>query len=51
VLVGRTYWTETLPAWPLLRELARGRPMEDRVHLVDTVDEAAALLAQAASSR
>ena len=45
VLVGRTYWTETLPAWPLLRELARGRPMEHRVHLVDTVDDAAALLA------
>ena len=24
VLVGREYWTETLPAWPLLRALARG---------------------------
>jgi predicted Rossmann-fold nucleotide-binding protein len=47
VLVGRTYWTETLPAWPLLRALARGRPMEDRVHLVDAPDEAAALLAGA----
>ena len=44
VLVGRTYWTETLPAWPLLRELARGRPMEHRVHLVDTAEDAAALL-------
>ena len=44
VLVGRTYWTETLPAWPLLRELARGRPMEPRVHLVDSVEDAAALL-------
>lgn len=44
VLVGRTYWTETLPAWPLLRRLAQGRPMEDRVHLVDSVDEAAALI-------
>ena len=51
VLVGRTYWTETLPAWPLLRALSRGRPMEDRVHLVDHVDEAVALLDQAASSR
>lgn len=49
VLVGRTYWTETLPAWPLLRALARGRPMEDRVHLVDTVEEAAALLAASAA--
>ncbi|UMG93004.1 Rossmann fold nucleotide-binding protein [Nocardioides sp. TF02-7] len=44
VLVGRRYWTETLPAWPLLRALARGRPMEQHVHLVDTVEEAAALL-------
>ena len=51
VLVGRAYWTETLPAWPLLRSLARGRPMEERVHLVDHVDEAVELLAQAASSR
>jgi predicted Rossmann-fold nucleotide-binding protein len=43
VLVGRTYWTETLPAWPLLETLARGRPMEPHVHLVDDVDEAADL--------
>jgi predicted Rossmann-fold nucleotide-binding protein len=51
VLVGRSYWTETLPAWPLLRDLARGRPMEHRVHLADSVDEAAGLLDQATSSR
>jgi len=44
VLVGREYWTETLPAWPLLQALARGRAMEPHVHLVDTIDEAAALL-------
>ena len=43
VLVGRTYWTRTLPAWPLLQALAQGRAMEGHVHLVDTVDEAAAL--------
>ncbi|GAA3805928.1 Rossmann fold nucleotide-binding protein [Nocardioides panacisoli] len=43
VLVGRRYWTEQLPAWPLLESLARGRPMESRIHLVDTVDEAATL--------
>ncbi len=47
VLVGRTYWTETLPAWPLLRSLSRGRPMEERVHLVDHVDDAVALLGHA----
>ncbi len=43
VLVGRTYWTDDLPAWPLLKRLARGRPMEPHVHLVDGIDEAAAL--------
>lgn len=43
VLVGRSYWTEHLPAWPLLQSLARGRAMEPHIHLVDTVDEAAAL--------
>jgi predicted Rossmann-fold nucleotide-binding protein len=44
VLVGRAYWTETLPAWPLLQSLARGRTMESHVHLVDTVDDAARML-------
>ncbi|KAA1426255.1 LOG family protein [Nocardioides antri] len=43
VLVGRRYWTETLPAWPLLTSLARGRAMEGHLHLVDSVEEAAAL--------
>jgi predicted Rossmann-fold nucleotide-binding protein len=44
VLVGRTHWTEELPAWPLLEALARGRAMEGHVHLVDTVDEAAEVI-------
>ena len=44
VLVGRSYWTRTLPAWPLLQALARGRAMEDHVHLVDSVEEATELL-------
>ncbi|MGF2948272.1 LOG family protein [Microbacterium alcoholitolerans] len=44
VLVGRRYWTEELPAWPLLRALAEGRPMQEHVHLVETVQEAAALV-------
>lgn len=44
VLVGRRHWTEDLPAWPLLRALARGRAMEGHIHLVDTVDEALAAL-------
>ncbi len=44
VLVGREHWTTTLPAWPLLRSLARDRAMEEHVHLVDTVEEAAEVL-------
>ena len=44
VLVGGDYWTRTLPAWPLLQTLAAGTSMQDRVHLVDTAAEAAALL-------
>jgi predicted Rossmann-fold nucleotide-binding protein len=47
VLVGARYWTETLPAWPLLTALARGRAMETHVHLVDTVEEAASLFSAA----
>jgi predicted Rossmann-fold nucleotide-binding protein len=45
VLVGTTYWTKVLPAWPLLQALARGRPMATHIHLVDSADEAAALFA------
>ncbi len=44
VLVGRRHWTETLPVWPALRALAAGRPMAERVHLVDSVEDAAALV-------
>ncbi|MEV7281978.1 LOG family protein [Streptomyces sp. NPDC093111] len=40
VLVDRAHWTELLPAWPLLRTLAEGRPMAARIALVDSVDEA-----------
>ncbi len=45
VLVGRTYWTETVPAWPLLERLAEGRCMEQAVHLVDDVEDVVPLLA------
>lgn len=44
VLVGVEHWTVTVPAWPLLSSLARGRAMEARVHLVDSMDEAVAVL-------
>ncbi len=46
VLVNRAHWTERLPAWPLLQSLAEGRPMESRIALVDTVDQAPAALAR-----
>ncbi len=44
VLVGVDHWTRELPAWPLLQALARDRAMADRIHLVDDIDEAVALL-------
>ncbi|QDO89124.1 Rossmann fold nucleotide-binding protein [Ornithinimicrobium ciconiae] len=44
VLVGREHWTAHLPVHPLLQALGRDRPMAAQVHLVDTVEEAAALL-------
>ncbi|WP_232550149.1 LOG family protein [Propioniciclava soli] len=40
ILVGRAYWQEQLPAWPLVAALASGRLMEPHVHLVDSMDEA-----------
>lgn len=47
VLVGREHWTRTLPVWPLLSALAREREMEHAVFLVDTVEDAAAVLREA----
>ena len=48
VLVGRSYWTEELPVWPLLQALARGRAMEGHVHLVDTDEEVLDVIAAGA---
>jgi predicted Rossmann-fold nucleotide-binding protein len=44
ILVGVNHWTNTLPAWPLLRALAYSRPMATTIHLVDTAAEAGILL-------
>ena len=44
VLVGREYWTERVPVWPALGALGRDRGMGAAVHLVDSADEAAALV-------
>jgi predicted Rossmann-fold nucleotide-binding protein len=44
ILVDITHWTRTLPVWPLLQSLASGRPMTTSVTLVDTIEEATALV-------
>ncbi len=44
VLVGVEHWTRELPAWPLLEALARDRSMAAKVHLVDRVEDAVALV-------
>ncbi|MGB7818019.1 MAG: Rossmann fold nucleotide-binding protein [Ornithinibacter sp.] len=47
VLVGRDHWSDAVPVWPALTALARGRGMTSRVHLVEDVHEAAALVTAA----
>jgi hypothetical protein len=44
ILVGRDYWTEVYPAWPLLQRLGAGRPMGGLIYCVDDVKEATDLL-------
>ena len=44
VLVGQEHWLRRYPAWPLLQSLAAGRRMENSIFLVDTVEEALAVL-------
>ena len=44
VLVGRRHWEEELPVRALLESLAHGRAMAAKVHVVDSVEEACALL-------
>jgi predicted Rossmann-fold nucleotide-binding protein len=46
ILVGREYWTDVYPAWPLLQRLSAGRPMAELIYCVNDVKEAAALLAE-----
>ena len=48
VLVGREHWERTLPAWPMLQSLAAGKPMAEKIFLVDTVEDALAVVAGAA---
>ena len=35
VFVGAEYWTGTVPVWPLVSSLAKGRSFESRLHLVE----------------
>jgi predicted Rossmann-fold nucleotide-binding protein len=44
VLVGREYWAQHLPAWPLLEVLGGGRALGPRLHLVDDATEVLPLL-------
>ncbi len=44
VLVGKEHWERRYPAWQMLRSLAAGRPMADRIFLVDTVHDAVKVL-------
>jgi predicted Rossmann-fold nucleotide-binding protein len=44
VLVGREYWSRTVPVWPALEALGRERRMRVAVHLVETTDQAAELI-------
>ncbi|WP_221934951.1 LOG family protein [Georgenia yuyongxinii] len=47
VLVGHRHWTEAVPVWPVLQALGEGRDMGAHLHLVDSLDEAVAVLAVA----
>jgi predicted Rossmann-fold nucleotide-binding protein len=40
VFLDSTYWTETLPAVPLIRALAKGRAYADLIHTTDDRDDA-----------
>lgn len=51
VLVGQEYWTDTVPIWSALRALAQGRDMAAVVHLVDTADDATAIVLSGGTSR
>jgi len=44
VLVGQEYWAKAVPVWAAVRALAAQRAMADVVHLVDSPQEAAAIL-------
>jgi predicted Rossmann-fold nucleotide-binding protein len=50
ILVGVDYWTNQLPAWPLLRRLGAGRAMGEVVHCVDDIAAAVELLSSGSAA-
>ena len=42
VLLGERFWTETMPAWPLLQAVMRDRPGAAGIAVVDTPADAVA---------
>jgi predicted Rossmann-fold nucleotide-binding protein len=44
VLVGQEYWSQTVPIWAAVRALGHERGMDAVVHLVDSPEEAAAIV-------
>lgn len=51
VLVGQEYWSQTVPVWAAVRALGQERDMEAVVHLVDSPEEAAAIILDRAPER
>lgn len=45
VLLGERFWTETMPAWPLLQAVMRDRPGAAGIAVVDTPADAVARIA------
>lgn len=45
VLVGRQHWSIAVPVWRAIQAIAQERPMAHRIHLVDDVEDALAVLA------
>ena len=44
VLVGAHYWTQSVPAWPLVQALGAGRAMGRSAFLVDSLEDALGVL-------
>ena len=51
LFVGRQYWTQTMPVWPLVSALADGRALATVARLVDDTADVHALLTPAGGDR